>query len=149
MVLVKKCPFFQIFFLGNICQKNVCYHILEWSKNGHILGYKNKMFKKSKNSHFAKGINPWFLSRNGHFLTFFFIKYTPGKWLLWYSRAKNAFLGYKNKNFKEWKNWHFTKGVTHGFGQKMAIFLTFFFRKYRPRKFLLWYSRAKKRFSRL
>ena len=39
----------------------------------------------------------------------------------------NAFLGYKNKKFKKSKNWHFSKGLTHGFGQIMAIFATFFF----------------------
>ena len=41
--------------------------------------------------------------------------------------GKNAFLGYKNKKFKNSKNWDFLKGVTHGFGPKMAIFSTFFF----------------------
>ena len=40
---------------------------------------------------------------------------------------KNFFLGYKNKKFKKSKNWHFSKGLTHGFGPKMAIFPTFFF----------------------
>ena len=40
---------------------------------------------------------------------------------------KNAFLGYKNKKFRKSKNWQFSKGVTHGFGPKMAIILTFFF----------------------
>ena len=40
---------------------------------------------------------------------------------------KIAFLGYKNKTFKKYKNWLFTKGLTHGFGQKMTIFPTFFF----------------------
>ena len=55
---------------------------------------------------------------------------------------KNAFLGYKNKKFKK-------SGLTHGFGPKMAIFPTFFFRQYRPGKCLLRYSRAKKRLSRL
>ena len=39
---------------------------------------------------------------------------------------KNASLGYKKK-FKKSKNWHFSKGVTHGFGPKMAIFPTFIF----------------------
>ena len=29
------------------------------------------------------------------------------------------------------KNWHFPKGLTHGFGPTMAIFQTFFFRQYR------------------
>ena len=40
---------------------------------------------------------------------------------------KNVFLEYKNKKIKKWKNWHFSKGLTHGFGAKMAIFPTFFF----------------------
>ena len=40
--------------------------------------------------------------------------------------GKNAFLGYKNKKFKKSKNWHFSKGLTHGFGPKMAILPPFF-----------------------
>ena len=39
---------------------------------------------------------------------------------------KNAFLGYKNKKFKKSKMAIFPKGITHGFGLKMAIFPTFF-----------------------
>ena len=73
-------------FLGNIDQENVFYDILE-RKNA-FLGYKNKKFKKSKNWHFTKGVNPWFWSKNGHFLTVFFRQYRPGKCLLWYSRTK-------------------------------------------------------------
>ena len=40
---------------------------------------------------------------------------------------KNAFLGYKNKKFKKSKIDIFPKGLTHGFGPKMAIFPTFLF----------------------
>ena len=40
---------------------------------------------------------------------------------------KNAFLGFKNRKFKKSKNGDFLKGLTHGFGPKMAIFPTFFF----------------------
>ena len=40
---------------------------------------------------------------------------------------KNAFLGYKNKKFKSRKIDIFSKGLTHGFGPKMAIIPTFFF----------------------
>ena len=36
-------------------------------------------------------------------------------------QQKTNFLGYKNK-----KNWHFPKGITHGFRPKMTIFPTFF-----------------------
>ena len=40
---------------------------------------------------------------------------------------KSAFLGYKNKKFKKSKIDIFLKGLTHGFGPKMAIFPTSFF----------------------
>ena len=43
----------------------------------------------------------------------------------------------------------FPKGLTHGFGPKMAIFPYFFFRQDRPGKCLLRYSRTKKHLSRL
>ena len=39
---------------------------------------------------------------------------------------KNAFVGYKNKNFKSRKIDIFRNGLTHGFGPKMAIFPPFF-----------------------
>ena len=39
---------------------------------------------------------------------------------------------------------HLSKGLTHGFGQKMAIFPIFFFRQIRPEKCLLRYFRRKK-----
>ena len=47
MLLVKKWPFFEIFFLGNIGQGNVFYDILD-GKNA-FLGYKNEEFKNSIN----------------------------------------------------------------------------------------------------
>ena len=62
---------------------------------------------------------------------------------------KNAFLGYKNHMLNKSKDWHFRKGLTHGFGPKMAIFPNLFFSQYRPGKCLLWYSRTKKRLPRL
>ena len=70
MVFVEKWPFFQLYFLGNIGQENVFYDILDQEKA--FLGYKNKMFKKSKNWHFYKRVNPWFKSKNGHLSNFFF-----------------------------------------------------------------------------
>ena len=60
--------FFQLFFLGNIGQENVCYDILE---------------------------------------------------------RKNAFPSDKNKTFKKSKIDTFLKGLTNGFGRKMAIFPNF------------------------
>ena len=40
---------------------------------------------------------------------------------------KNAFLGYKNKKFKKWKNWQFSKGVNRRFWSKNGYFWNFFF----------------------
>ena len=70
MVLVKKWPFFHLFSLGNISQETVFCDILE-RKNA-FLAYKNKKFKKSKNSDFSKGVKPSFWSKNGHFSISFF-----------------------------------------------------------------------------
>ena len=47
MVLVQNWPFFGLFFFGGMGQENVFYDILE--RRNVFLGYKNKMFKKSKN----------------------------------------------------------------------------------------------------
>ena len=126
MVLVQKWPFFELFFLGNIGQENVFYDILE-RKNA-FLSYKNKKFKKSKNSHFSKGVNPWFWFKNGHFSNFFFLG-NIGQENVFYDilERKSAFLSYKNKKFKKSKNWHFSKGVNLWFlVQKSPLFQLFF-----------------------
>ena len=61
------------------------------------------------------------------FPSFFFRLYRPGKCLLWYSRTKKGFLGYKNKKFKKSKNWDFSKGVNTWFSSKNGHFSNFFF----------------------
>ena len=62
---------FPTFVFGNIGKENVFYDILE-RKNA-FLGYKNKKFKNSKNSHFSKGVNPWFWSKDAHISKLFFL----------------------------------------------------------------------------
>ena len=42
-------------------------------------------------------------------------------------KRKNSNLGYKNKKFKNSKNWHFSKGVNPCFWSKSANFSNFFF----------------------
>ena len=66
----QKMAIFLFFFLDNIGQEIFFYDILE-RKNA-FLSYKNGKFKKSKNWHFSKQVNPWFWSKNGHFSNFFF-----------------------------------------------------------------------------
>ena len=62
--------FSNFVFLGKIGHGNVFYDIVE-RKNA-FLGYKKKKLKKLKNWHFSKGVDPWFLSKNGHFSNFVF-----------------------------------------------------------------------------
>ena len=126
MVFVQKWPLFQNFFLGNIGKENVFVDILE-RKNA-FLGYKNKKFKKSKNSHFSKGVNPWFWSKNlPSFQTFFLGNI--GQENVFYNilGQKHECLGYKNKLIKTRKIDIFPKGLPHVFGLKMAIVSNFFF----------------------
>ena len=95
--------FSNFFSLGNIGQEHVFYDILE-RKNA-FLDYKKKNFKKAKNSHFSKGVNPWFWSRNGHFSNFFSLG-NIGQENVFYDilERKSAFLGYKNNKFKKSTN---------------------------------------------
>ena len=133
MVLVQKWPFCHLFFLGNTGQENVFYDIVERKKA--FLGYKNKKFKKSKNWHFSKGVNPCLLVQKWPFCQLFFFGNRGQENvfydILWGENAflerKNAFLGYKNKKFKKSKNWHFSKGVNPWFLSKNGHFSNFFF----------------------
>ena len=150
MVFGQKCPFFETsVFYGKIGQENVFDHILE-RKNA-FLASKNQKIKKSKNWHFSKGVNPWFWFKNGQFFNFFFLGNICQEHVFYdIQERKNAFLCYKNKKFKKSKNWHFSKGVNPWFWSKNGHFSNFvFLRQYRPGKCLLWYSRTKKRLSRL
>ena len=136
------------FFFGKIGLENVFYAILQ-RKNA-FLGYKNKKIEKSKNCHFSKGVNPWFQFKNGHFLTSFFqtIKAKEMSFTI-FQNEKTPFQVIKTRRSKSRKITIFPKGLSHGFGTKMPFFSTSLFRQHRPGKFLLLYSRTKKRLSRL
>ena len=125
MLLVQKWPNFQLFFLGNIGQEIVFCDILE--RKNVLLGFKNKKFKKSKNWHFSKGVNPGFWSKNGLFSNFFFSGNIGHKNVFYdILKQKNDFLGYKKNKFNKSKIDIFAKGLTHAFGPIMADFPTFF-----------------------
>ena len=86
-------------FWGNIGQANVFNDILE--RKQAFLGFKNKKLKKSKNWPFSKGVNPWFLSKNGHFSNFVFSgNIREGNVFYDIQERKNAFLAYKKKRVK-------------------------------------------------
>ena len=146
MVLVQKWPFSNFFFMQDRPWK--C--LLRYSSTKKaFLGCKNKKFKNSKNWHFSKGVKPWFWYKNGHYSNFLLLGNVGQENVLYdILERKNAFLRFKNKNFKSRKIEISPKGLTYGFGPKMAIFQTIFLRQYRPGKCLLLYSRTKKPLSR-
>ena len=104
------------FFVGNKDQENVFYGILE-RKNA-FQGYKNKKFKKSKNWHFSKGVNPWFWAKNGHYSNFFLGNIGQENAFCDILERKIALLGYNNKKLKKSKNSRFSKGVNPRYWSK-------------------------------
>ena len=123
MVLLQKWLSFQLFFLANIGQENIFYGILE-RKNA-FLDYKNQKFKKTKNWHFSKGVNPCFCSKNGHYSNFFLGN--MGQKNVFYDilERKNDFLGYKNNRPKSSKIDILPKGLTHDSTKKWPLFQLF------------------------
>ena len=148
MVLVQKWPFFQVFFFGNIGQENVFYDILD--QRNAFLRYKTRSSKTRKIEIFQKGLTHAFRPKMAIFPSFFFSAIQARKMSFTiFQNKETPFQAIKTRSSKTRKINIFQKGLTHGFGRKMAIFRSFFFRKYRPGKCLLRYSRTKQRLSRL
>ena len=144
MAFVQKWPFFQLFFQPIQARKS-SFTIFQ-NKQTPFQAIKTKRLKIAN---FPKELTHGFGPKMAIFPTFV-TQYRPGKVLLRYSRTKkNPFQAIKTRSSKSRKIDIFPKGLTHGFGPKMGIFPTFFFRQYRPGKCLLRYSRTKKRLSRL
>ena len=74
-----------------------------------------------------KAVNPWFWSKSAHFSNFFLRNIRQEHVFYDILEGENAFLGFKNKNFEKQKRDIFRKGLTHGFGPKMAFFRSSFF----------------------
>ena len=130
MVLVQKWTFFQLYLLGNIGQENVFYGILE--RINAFLGYKNKKFKSHKIGIFPKGLAHGFGPKMAIFPTIFFQAIQARKMsFMIFQIEKTPFQAIKTRSPKSRKIDIFPKGLTHGFGPKMAIFPTFLFRQYR------------------
>ena len=143
-----KYAIFPTFFFGQY-SPGKC--ILRYSRTKKRLSrHKNKKFKKSKNGYFSQGVNPSFWCKSGHFSNFFFQGIQPRKMCFTiFKNKKPTFQALKTRSSKCRKIEIFPKGLTHGFGPKMAIFGTFFFRQYSPGKCVLRSSRTKKGLSRL
>ena len=98
MVLVKKWPFFHLFFLVNIGQENVFYNILE-RKNA-FLAHKKRSSKSRKIEIFLKVL----VKKWPSFDVLFFCNIDQENVFYNFREQKNAFLAYKNNRFKKSKN---------------------------------------------
>ena len=89
---------------------------------------KTRSSKSRKIDIFSKRVNPCFWSKNGHFSNFPFFKGLLGRKMSFtmLENEKTPFQAIKTKMFKKSKMAFFSKGLTHGLCQKMAIFPTFF-----------------------
>ena len=118
---------FPTFLFGQY-RPGKCLLLYSRTKKNAFLSYKNQNFKKSKNWHFSKGVNPWFWSKKGHFFKIFFLGNT-GKENVFYDilGRRNVCLGLKTRSLKRRKIDIFPKGLTHGFWSKNGHFSNFFF----------------------
>ena len=143
MVLVQKWPFFQLFFQAIQARKS-SFTIFQ-NKQTPFQAIKTKRLKIDN---FPKELTHGFGPKMAIFPTFFFQAIQARKMsFMILQNEKMPCQGIKTRSSKSEKIDIFSKGLTHGFGPKMAIFPTFFFRQYRPGKCLLRYSRTKKRLS--
>ena len=111
---------------------------------------KTRRSKSRKIDIFRNGLTHGFGPKMAVFPTFFFQSIQARKMCFTiFQNDKTPFQAIKTRSSKSRKIDIFPKGYAHGFGPKMAIFPTFFFRQYRPGKCLLRYSRTKKRLSKL
>ena len=148
MFQVQNWPFFQLFFLGNIAQKNVFYDILE--QKTPFQAIKTITPNSQKIDFFPKGLTHGFGPRLAIYPRFFFLAIQARKMsFMIFQNEKTDFSALKTRSPESQKIDIFPKGLSHCFSPKMAIFPTFFFWQYRRRKCLLRYSRTKKRLSSL
>ena len=111
---------------------------------------KTRSSKSRKIAIFPKGLTHGFDPKMEIFPTFLFQAIQARKMSFTiFQNRETAFQAIKTTGPQIREISVFLKGLTYGFGPKMAIFPSFFFRQYRPRICLLRYSRTKKRLSRL
>ena len=144
-----KMAFFQTFiFLANVGQKNIFYSTINQKMAFQAINTRSS--KTRTIDIFPKGLTHGFGPKMAIFPTFFFQAIQARKMsFMIFQNEKTLFQAIKTRSSKSGKIDIFLKGLTHGFGPKMPIFPTFFFKQYRPGKCLLRYSRKIKCLSRL
>ena len=99
-----------------------------------FFGHKNFTLTKSQKSHFSKGVNPCFWSKNVvFFLELFSVKIRLEIMFNNVLERKETFFGHKKSNLSKSQKSHFSKGVNPCFWSKNVIFSLFVFRQNKTR----------------
>ena len=122
-----------------------------WNEKTPFQAIKKRSLKSGKIAFFPKGLTHCFGPKMAIFSTSFFQVLQARKMSFTiFQNRENAFLDYQKRSSKSRKTAIFSKGLTDGFGPKIAIFSTsLFFRQNRRGKCVLRYSRTRKRLFRL
>ena len=122
MVLVKKCTFFINLFLVEIRVEIMFNNVLERKET--FFGHKKSNLSKSQKSHFSKGVNPCFWSKNTiFFLNLFLVEIRVEMMFNYVLDRKETFSGHKKFNLSKSQKSHFSKGVNPYFWSKNTLFL--------------------------
>ena len=141
-----KMAIFPNFFLQEIQGGKRSFTILQREKTP-FQGIKTRSPNSQKIDIIRKGLTHGFGPKMALFLPFFQAIQAKKMSFTIFQSEETPFQAIKTRSRKSRKIDIFPKGLTHGFGPKLAIFPIFFFRKYTPGKRLLQYSRANKRLS--
>ena len=131
--------------------RKMSFTIFQNEKTPRVQGIKTRRSNSRKIAIFLNGLTHGFGPKMAFFPTSFFFQAKQARkmsFTIFYTK-KTPSQAIKTRNSKSRKIDIFLKGLTDGFGPKMAIFLKSFFRQYRPRKCFLRYSKSKKRLFRL
>ena len=144
MVLVYRNGHFSNFFFQAIQARKMSFMIFQNEKTP-FQAIKKSSPKTRKIDIFPKGLTHGFGPKMAIFPTFVFYAIQARKISVTiFQSEKTPFQAIKTRSSKTRKVNIFPKGLTHGFGPKIAIIPTFFFRQYTPGNCLLRYCRAKK-----
>ena len=145
-----KMAIFPTFIFQAIQARKMSLTIFQNEKT-YFWGIKARSLQSRKIDIFTKGLTHGFGPKMAIFPTFIFQEIQARKMsFTTFQNEKTAFQAIKQRSSKSRKIDIFPKGLTHGFGPKMAIFPTFIFLgNVGQQKRLFRYSRTKKRRSRL
>ena len=125
MVLVKDQELFHIVISAKTLRENVFDELLQ--RENTFVDNKNNKLINSKNWDFSNGVSPWVWSKISNFSMFLCqAKQARKMCFTIIQRGKTTFLTLKTTTSYSRKIGIFPKGLVHGFGQKLAIFPSFY-----------------------